>query len=208
MLWRARLSPKEPGATKPSAVSRAEKSKARDSGHQRTKRPLARALPGASASGTKRRGPPRATRPNSQAGTSKGGAAARSTGTPRKTTHHEPRKASASLLTTHAREHRGAGVKRAQTNKEALRPEAARPNTTARAAKRTADETRPTGSARSDEAAQTNATCALHDGATPNRAAASVPRRRPPTTNREHHKSTRGRGVRGGERDFCRRSPK
>jgi hypothetical protein len=53
------------------------------------------------------------------------------------------------------REHRGDGVKRAQTNKEALRPEAARLNMTARAAKRAADETQPTGSgAQRPEAAE------------------------------------------------------
>ena len=59
-------------------------------------------------------------------------------------------------------------MKRAQTTEEALWPEAARPTTTARAAKRAADETQPTGSgAQRPEAARTNATYALNDGALP-----------------------------------------
>ena len=88
---------------KPSAVSRAEKSKGRDSGHDETKRPLARPLPGASASGKKRRGPPRTTRPRTRRGRAQGDAGARSTAaTPRPRTT-SPREASASLWRPGAR---------------------------------------------------------------------------------------------------------
>ena len=68
-------------------------------------------------------------------------------------------------------------MKRAQTTDEALRPEAARPTTTARAAKRAADETRPGLGRAAHEAHRTNATCALHDGA-PTSARRLRPRRR------------------------------
>ena len=68
-------------------------------------------------------------------------------------------------------------MKRAQTTDEALRPEAARPTTTARAAKRAAAETRPGLGREAHEAQGTNATCALHAGA-PTSARRLRPRRR------------------------------
>ena len=106
-----------------------------------------------------------------------GDAGARSTGATTETTDHEPREASASLLTTQARGQRGRRHEARTTTEEALRPEAARPTTTARAAKRAADETRPGLGREAHEAHRTNATCALHDGA-PTSARRLRPRRR------------------------------
>ena len=121
-----------------------------------------------------------------------GDAGARSTGATTETTDHEPREASASVLTTQARGQQGAGVKRAQTTEKALRPEAARPTTTARAAKRAADETRPGLGREAHEAHRTNATCALHDGA-PTSARREAATAAAPRTSRENH------GPREGE---------
>jgi len=112
-----------------------------------------------------------------------------------------------------ARERWGAGVKRAQTGNEALRPEAARPTQTGKG--READRRRnaTSGRARSarpprnkhDLRASARSLALGHDGATPT-ARRLRPRRRSRQTIRENKPTTCGRDGRVRERDLCRRS--
>ena len=192
---------------KPSAVSRAQKRKARDSGHDERNGRWRGRCPERALQERNAEAHHASRGRTARRCTSKGGAAARSTGTPTRPRTTKPHEAAASLLTPRARDRWGGGVKRARTNEEALRPEAARPTTTARAAQRAADE-RDKGSVRSAEAAQNQRDPARFMTAPQQPRGACRPRRRLRETTA---KTNSQRGVEAcvsEQRDLCRRRPK
>jgi hypothetical protein len=94
---------------KPSAVSRAQKSKGRDSGHRRDEQAAGAGLARSERFRDETPRPTTRHAAENPGGPSKGAAGARSAGTTTETTDHEAtRVASASLLTTQARGQRGA----------------------------------------------------------------------------------------------------
>ena len=151
--------------------------------------------------------PPRATRPRTRRARAEGDAGAHSTGATTETTLHEPREASASLLTTRARGHRGRR-REARTNHRrglAARSRKADPN---RQGPRSGPQTKRDQASGAQRLRPTEQTRPARFMTAPNERAALAATAAAPRNDRENRQTTRGRGVRVRECDLCTRSLK